>query len=57
LRVPAELIELGQHEVREVRSGLFAGERWIRTIGPRLSSATSRSPEQGLGRRKDDVPR
>ena len=35
VRRAAELIELGQHEVREVRSGLFAGGGWIRTLGPR----------------------
>jgi hypothetical protein len=32
----------------EVRIGLAAGGRWIRTLGPRLSSATSMSREKGL---------
>jgi hypothetical protein len=36
-----------------VCSRLAAGGSWIRTVGPRLSSATSMPREQGPGRRKD----
>jgi hypothetical protein len=32
----------------QVRNGLAAGGRWIRTLGPRLSSATSMSRERVL---------